>query len=410
MQRPQSHYRIKGTVNQRPLSTFLSTCSPPIKQNSHFYWNIAAVRAIIPGALKDEELLQPIEPGLAQYPAGSVEFVLGAATGIDAGAKSVKVNGDSDSSQRTIPYDYLVVATGSNATASGLPWKASSSYEDLVGSLHRTAEQIKAASHIVVVGGGATGVEVCAEIRHEFKASKEVVLVNATQDLVGGDSTASSIEKELRSMGVIIKMGVGASGTAKQPDGKTRVTLDNGESIETDLYLPTTGLTPNSDFLPAEFLNESKYVSVDECMRVPAAENVWAAGDVVSRPFGSFLNTEAQVCHVCLFLSSACADIKKLVLGCLCRKESGARALRQRAQCPARCGHGLHDIFNGPQSWGWPFPSHPPSLTECLGGKESHAGRREDEEVRQRDHVVMRILQCDKGVEQKKMNRVLCYV
>lgn len=251
------------------------------------------MRAVIPGALKDEDLLQPIEPGLAQYPAGSVEFILGAATAVDASTKSVKV--DSNNEQKSISYDYLVIATGSNAAASGLPWKASGSYEDLMNSLHRTAEQIKAASHIVVVGGGATGVEVCAEIRHEFKASKEVVLLNATPELVGGDSTAKSIHKELRSMGVVIKMGVGATGTEKQSDGKTKVMLDNGESIVTDLYLPTTGLTPNSDFLPADFLNEFKYVNVDECMRVTAAEDIWAAGDIVSRPFASFLNTEAQV-------------------------------------------------------------------------------------------------------------------
>lgn len=244
--------------------------------------------------MKDEELLQPIEPGLAQYPANSVEFVLGAATAVDTTSKSVQV--DAGGNQRSISYDYLVLATGSHAAASGLPWKASGSYNDLIEDLHHTAEQIGAASHIIVAGGGATGVEVCAEIRHEFKGKKEVVLVHGAEELVGGDSVASSIEKELQSQGVEVKKGVMATKTEKQDDGKTKVTLDNGETIVTDLYLPTTGMTPNSDFLPPELLNEAKYVDVDDCMRVTAAENIWAAGDIVSRPFASFLNTEAQVC------------------------------------------------------------------------------------------------------------------
>ncbi|POR36299.1 Pyridine nucleotide-disulfide oxidoreductase, FAD/NAD(P)-binding domain protein, partial [Tolypocladium paradoxum] len=62
----------------------------PDLRNSHFYWNIASVRAVIPRAVKDEALLQPIAPGLAQYPPGSVEFVVGAATGLDARAKTVR--------------------------------------------------------------------------------------------------------------------------------------------------------------------------------------------------------------------------------------------------------------------------------------------------------------------------------
>lgn len=203
---------------------------------------------------------------------------------------------DAGDKQHKISYDYLVLATGCNTAAPGLPWKASSSYEDLIENLHHTAQQIGAASHIVVAGGGATGVEVCAEIRHEFKGKKEVVLVHGAKELVGGDSVASSIEKELQSMGVVIKKGVMASKTEKQDNRKTEVTLDNGETIVTDLYLPTTGMTPNSGFLPAKLLNEAKFVIVDDCMRVTAAENVWAAGDIVSRPSASFLNTEAQVC------------------------------------------------------------------------------------------------------------------
>ncbi|KAL9074835.1 MAG: hypothetical protein Q9161_001973 [Pseudevernia consocians] len=47
-----------------------------ISPDPHFYWNIAAVRGVIPGAILDEQLFLPFEPGFAQYSAENFQFVL----------------------------------------------------------------------------------------------------------------------------------------------------------------------------------------------------------------------------------------------------------------------------------------------------------------------------------------------
>ncbi|KAH6996331.1 hypothetical protein BKA56DRAFT_153041 [Ilyonectria sp. MPI-CAGE-AT-0026] len=267
-----------------------------VSKNSHFYWNLASVRAIVPNLIKDDQIIAPIRPGLSQYPAGSVEFIVGAAMAVDVASRTVQVDTGADG-LCVLTYDHLVLATGANAADTDLPWKACGSHDELVANLHRTAEQVGAAKHIVIAGAGSTGVEVAGEIRFAFP-STTVILVSSGSSLVGGDSIASSAERELRRLGVEIRKGVRAEEATPTPDGKTRVVLSDGEELTTDLYLPTMGLVPNTDFLPSEWLNEHRYVDVDDEMRVRGAENVWAVGDVISKPRASVIWTEAQAAGV----------------------------------------------------------------------------------------------------------------
>lgn len=251
------------------------------------------MRAVVPGIVKDEEILRPIEPGLKQYPEGSVEFIVGEATKVDKDAKTVQVAAAAGS--RSVSYDYLVLATGARAAEPSMPWKASNTYEDLVSTLHRVTESVGKASHVVIAGAGATGAELSAEIRYEYK-DKTVVLLCGDEDILGGDSSAAAVERELVKLGVEIRKNTRSEGTEEMADGKTQVLLAGGDKIVTDLYLPTMGLVPNSEFLPAEFLTDRKYADVDDEFRVKAsADNTWALGDLVSKPRASYPETEAQV-------------------------------------------------------------------------------------------------------------------
>ena len=82
------------------------------------------------------------------------------------------------------------------------------------------------------------------------------------------------------------------------PDGRTELTLADGQKITTDLYIPTVGLTPNSSYVPQNLLNPDGFVIVDEYLRVRSTTDVWAVGDVsnVQRP--QFVNTDKQSVHV----------------------------------------------------------------------------------------------------------------
>lgn len=64
------------------------------------------------------------------------------------------------------------------------------------------------------------------------------------------------------------------------PDGRTELTLSNGQKITTDLYHPAVGLTPNSPYIPHNRLDANDFVIVDEYLRVKDTKDVSAVGDV----------------------------------------------------------------------------------------------------------------------------------
>ncbi|KAK8105838.1 uncharacterized protein PG998_003691 [Apiospora kogelbergensis] len=290
-----AHRLLKHTRNtHKDLKVIL------VSKDSHFFWNLASVRAVVPGVLKEEQYNLPIEPGFAKYPAESFEFIVGSAEAADLDAKTVRVV--TATGERSLSYDHLVLGTGTRYMDPNSPWKANGTNEEVMASVKSTQEKIRAAKHIVVAGAGATGVETAGEIRFEFK-DKEVVLLSGGDQILGGDAIAGNAEQELIKLGVQVKLGARVTGSHELPDegaqgGKTEVTLANGETILTDLYLPTMGVLPNTEYLPAKVLRDDKYVLVDEFGRVQNAENVWAAGDIISEPKSSFIIADKQAAGV----------------------------------------------------------------------------------------------------------------
>ncbi|OIW28358.1 FAD/NAD(P)-binding domain-containing protein [Coniochaeta ligniaria NRRL 30616] len=269
-----------------------------VSANSHFYWNMASVRAVVPEAsIPDTQLFAPLSTILARYPSSSYELIISTATASDFTSKTITL-----SDSRTIPYDHLVIATGSRTASSPAnshptPWKASGSYDSVLSLLHDLTTKVSAASHIVVAGAGATGCELAGELAFDNpqrQTRKEIVLLAADADVLGGDSIAGSVGGELRKLGVQVRTDSRVETVRDGEGGQTEVVLVGGERIVTDLYLPTMGLVPNTEFVGGEFKDEGGRVLVDECFNVKGAEGVWAAGDVVGRPRCGFLITQKQ--------------------------------------------------------------------------------------------------------------------
>lgn len=256
---------------------------------------MAAVRAIVPGQITDETLFQPLTTIFDRYPKDSIEIIVGAAGKVDTDAKSVLVSLPGTS--RTISYDQLVIATGARSTTPDVPWKILDSYDETVTNLDTTRERVKAAQHIVVAGAGATGVEVAGELGFEFGKTKEVTLLSSGPSLLDGDSVGPAAKAELLKLNVKVQLDARVVGSKELPDGKTELSLGNGKSITTDLYLPTMGMRPNSEMMEGKFLNEKGYIVVDEFYQVKGldGQGVWALGDVVSSPKAAWVITQKQV-------------------------------------------------------------------------------------------------------------------
>ncbi|KAK7748637.1 hypothetical protein SLS53_000658 [Cytospora paraplurivora] len=270
-----------------------------VSKSSHFYWNMASVRAIVPGQITNEQLFQPLTAAFERYPKDSYEVIIGAAEKVDPGSRTVLVSLPGGP-PRTLDYDQLVVATGSRSTTSTVPWKVLDTYDETVAALESTRLRVESAKHIVVAGAGATGVEVAGELGFEYGTAKEVHLLSGGPDLLDGDSVGAGALAELKRLHVKVRYDARVAGARELPDGRTEVALEGGETITTDLYLPTMGMRPNSEMLGLEYLGEKGYVNVDEYYRVegPGSDGVWALGDVVSRPRAGFLYTQKQAAGV----------------------------------------------------------------------------------------------------------------
>jgi NADH dehydrogenase FAD-containing subunit len=113
---------------------------------------------------------------------------------------------DNNLSQRLIPYEFLIVATGCTQ-----PFPArviSTDKRDGCEELRGMQDQVANASSVAVVGGGAVGVEIAADIKSYFP-DKRVVLVHSREQLLPrfGPRLHKHVLEALGKLGVEVKLG-----------------------------------------------------------------------------------------------------------------------------------------------------------------------------------------------------------
>ncbi|KAK4197270.1 hypothetical protein QBC40DRAFT_285775 [Triangularia verruculosa] len=253
-------------------------------------------------------MLRELSEALQPYPSNMYELVIGEAIASDFTAKTIKVrlnNSGPDSKPREIIYDHLILATGARYT-NDTPWKANSDYQSLITLLHDTASKVEKAKHIIVAGAGATGVEVAGELGYEYGKTKTITLLASGQHVLPGEQESLSVatENELKKLNVTVQKGGRVRDVVTRAgEGEERYTiqLENGTKLECDLYLPTQGMVPNSEYVDAKHLDpKTKTVLVDEFLHVTSVpgNNVWAVGDIVSKPRAGFMITQKQAASV----------------------------------------------------------------------------------------------------------------
>lgn len=211
-------------------------------------------------------------------------------------AKIVHFKSDDDGG-RAIPYDYLVLATGSS---SAFPIKAGSSSstttndrEDVQRALAETAENIERSESVLVIGGGAVGVEMAGELR-AYHPGKKVYLIDGRSELLSSQNVAPKLraaaKRALSNMGVELILGdrvVDVDTAQHHVFGRTTVVTQRGRSIETDARIVCAGAKPNVGLAPPKCLSDDTgRVRVKGTMEVdhPDYENVFCVGDASDHP------------------------------------------------------------------------------------------------------------------------------
>jgi len=208
-------------------------------------------------------------------------------TGIDLAAGRVRVRDLDGGTERSEPFDALLLATGGRAR---IPFPGM----DLPGAFHvRTVEDglaisafvtAEAPARAVIAGGGYIGLEMAEALAARGLAVTVVEMLPHVLPLVDGD-IAAGVEAELARHGVDVRTATRVE--AVEGDGRVRRVVlagaDGGggdDVLDADLVIVGVGISPDSS-LAAECdvpLGVRGAVAVDGGMRT-GVEGVWAAGD-----------------------------------------------------------------------------------------------------------------------------------
>lgn len=256
---------------------------------------------------KPETLTAPL---LELLEAIDVRYVQGTAETVDTRSNSVGiVTGGGE--RRTLPYDRLVLATGSRLFRPDIPGLTEHVFsvdqlDDAVAldrHLHGLARRPASASRdtVVVAGGGFTGIEAATEMPVRLrailgdKAAIRVVIVDRN-DAIAPDMGAGPrpvIENALRKVGVETRLGAGVASV-----DAGGVTLTSGEHIESATVIWAAGMraAPLTQQIPAERDNLGRLV-VDRALRVPGVGGVFATGDAAKAPRDNVGNYALMSCQ-----------------------------------------------------------------------------------------------------------------
>jgi len=224
-------------------------------------------------------------------------------------------------------YDILVLATGADTNFFGnerlienaFPMKSTveavqlrhrliQNFEDALSA--KDEKELQRLMTIVVVGGGATGVELSgaiADMRRfvlpkdypELDFSKmKIYLLEGGGKTLGAMSEKSSEDslKYLQKLNVIVVTNT----IVKDYDGNM-VTMQNGEAIESALVIWAAGIRGNiPNGINKDFIVKGNRIKVDRMNKILGFNNIYAIGDVAYMETEKYPNGHPQVAAVAI--------------------------------------------------------------------------------------------------------------
>ena len=227
------------------------------------------------GVARSRKVVERLTKGVASlFRRDGVAYVEGNAT--ITGPREISVDGE------RIGCQNIIIATGARPA---LPPPLAADGEVVVTYREVIVDE-QVPGRVVIVGGGATGIEF-AYLYNVYGA--QVTLVEFLPRILPkeDEEISQALSRALGSQGIRLLTGASVTAVAVQ-DGTARVTIaasDETLELEADRVLVAAGITPNTDGLGVENAGgtlERGFIRVDDRLRVNG-ENVYAVGDVNGR-------------------------------------------------------------------------------------------------------------------------------
>ena len=264
------------------------------RENYFTFWPMLA--SVIGGDVETKNVAQPLRRTLIRLGAS---FRRAELEGVDTERRVVKAAG------REFPYDHLVLSLGAEPAYFGIPGveehaisiKGIGAGEKIADRVVERYEETTLAGGdvpdskltFVVIGGGATGVEVDAELHNLLREllvpdypnippdRPQIVLIDANKEVLKELDPALRRMAQMRLHDLRIKVINNAKAKEVRAD---RVILTDGREIASENVIWTAGARASKklDDLPFPH-DERKGLTLDRFMRVEGYDNVWGIGD-----------------------------------------------------------------------------------------------------------------------------------
>ena len=206
-------------------------------------------------------------------------------TGVDPANRTVYCAGD-DGAQIAVEYDALVISTG---VSNGFWRRPTLQSAAAVGAeLQGANQRLAAAGSVIVIGGGAAAVSSALNMATTWPEKKIDLYFPAERALAEYHPRIwNRIRDRLTDRGV----GIHPGHRAVLPDGflcdevtSEPVHWSSGQppSCGAAVLWAIGRVRPNTDWLPAELLDDQGFVRVTPDLRVPGHAGVFAVGDVAA--------------------------------------------------------------------------------------------------------------------------------
>lgn len=285
-----------------------------VVNRTNYFLFTPLLHEVATGALSPRSVAEPLREAFVHT---GIRFAQGTVDTIDAAARTVTIR--SNGGTNKLEYDYLVVATGAETNYYGIPGAAEialplKSLADAATVRNRVIDAFeqavlaedetvrKALLSFVIVGGGATGVEVAAELSEwvgdmvkryygathcraddSRKCSTEestITLIHAGKELLEqfAPSLRTAAADRLKHNGVTVETGAVVKSVTKGG-----LTLDDGRTIPASVIIWTAGvkaIIPHFDDISPTL--SGGRLAVDGYFRILGSDRVFAMGDAAA--------------------------------------------------------------------------------------------------------------------------------
>ena len=295
-----------------------------VEPASHHYWK-PRLHEIAAGTFDDE--LDAVSYLQHAY-CNRYQYVQASMNALNRSEKSIEIC-DVDGEISTLEYDYLVIAVG--AVSNDFKTEGVSEHCLFLDSALQAQQawdrinpllRAQGEHRISIVGAGATGVELAAELakvsakleRYRQDTKLNITLIEASERVLpaGPECMSEKVSKALTKLGVQVRTEVRVN---RAEQGK--LVTENGEVIGADLQLWAAGIKCASWLTELDGLenNRLNQLKVDATLRTTLDDAIFVLGDSAECPQadGSFVPPRAQAANQAA--AHLASQIKRMLKG-----------------------------------------------------------------------------------------------